>query len=268
MATVSELNRITLGEVELEYLDRGHGQPMLLLHGAGGPRPHAPFVDLLEPHARVIAPTHPGFAAATVPEWFDSIDDLAYLYLDLLEALDLHDVVLVGFSMGGWTAAEIAIKCAHRLAGLVLVDAVGIKISDRETRDIADLFATAPAELNRITFHNPANAPDLLALSDAELELVARNREASAMYLWEPYAHSPKLRRRLRRINLPTLVLWGESDGLVKPSYGRAYADLIANAQFELIREAGHIPQIEQPHVFADHVIRFLGERARPRSKG
>jgi len=251
------LNRITLGAVELDYLDRGEGRPMLVLHGAGGPQPDAPFIDLLAQHARVIAPTHPGFAAAQLPEWFDTVDDLAYMYLDLLEALDLHDVLIVGHSMGAWVACEIAIKCAHRLAGLVLVDAVGIKVSDRETRDIADIFATPAAELLRITFHDPAKAPDVLKLPDEQLELVARSRAASAMYLWEPYAHNPKLRQRLRRIAISTMLLWGESDGLVTPAYGRAFADAIPGSEFHVIPNAGHVPQIEQPQAFADHVIRF-----------
>jgi pimeloyl-ACP methyl ester carboxylesterase len=251
------LRRLALGDVELEYLDRGEGRPLLVLHGAGGPRPDAPFIDLLAQHARVIAPTHPGFAAAPLPDWFDSVDDLAYLYLDLLEALDLRDAIVVGFSLGGWTACEIAVKCTHRLAGLVLVDAVGIKVSDRETRDIADIFATPAAELTRLTYHDPAKAPDVLALPDEQLELVARNRAASAMYLWEPYAHNPKLRRRLRRIDVPVLVLWGESDGLVTPAYGRAFAAAIPDAEFHLIPAAGHAPQLEQPEAFAEHVNRF-----------
>jgi pimeloyl-ACP methyl ester carboxylesterase len=260
------MQRITLGDVELQYADRGSGRPILMLHGAGGPRNDAPFVDLLARNARVIAPVHPGFADAMLPDWFESVDDLAYLYLDLLTALDLHDVVIVGFSMGGWTAAEIAVRCTHRLAGLVLVDAVGIKVSDRETRDIADLFATPAAELARLTFHDPSNAPDLLALSDAELETVARNRTASAMYLWEPYAHNPKLRRRLARIDVPALVLWGESDGLVRPSYGRAFAAAIPDAVFRTIPAAGHAPQIEAPHAFVDHVEAFVRDLARPHS--
>jgi pimeloyl-ACP methyl ester carboxylesterase len=256
MAAVA-MNRITLGEVELDYLDRGSGRPLVVLHGAGGPRPDAPFIDLLAQRHRVIAPTHPGFADAPLPGWFDSIDDLAYLYLDLLEALDLRDAIVLGISMGGWTACEIAIRSTHRLAGVVLVDSVGIKVSDRETRDIADIFATSAAELTRLTYHDPAKAPNVLALPDDQLELVVRSRAASAMYLWEPYAHSPKLRRRLRRIDVPVLVLWGESDGLVTPDYGRAFAAAIPNAEFHIIEGAGHVPQLEQPQAFAAHVQRF-----------
>jgi pimeloyl-ACP methyl ester carboxylesterase len=261
MTTAATMHRSTVGEVDLEYAERGTGRPLLVLHGAGGPRPDAPFFELLAGYGRVIAPTHPGFANAPLPDWFESVDDLAYAYLDLLEALDLRDVVIVGFSMGGWTAAEIAIRCTHRLAGLVLVDSVGIKVSDRETRDVADIFATPADALTRLSYHDPSKAPNVLALSDAELENVVRSRAAAAMYLWEPYAHSPKLLRRLHRIDVPTLVLWGASDGIVTPDYGRAFAAAIPNAEFDLIADAGHVPQLEQPHAFAERVGRFLSER-------
>jgi pimeloyl-ACP methyl ester carboxylesterase len=101
----------------------------------------------------------------------------------------------------------------------------------------------------------------LAALSDEALEVVARNREASALYLWEPYAHNPKLTRRLHRIDVPVLLLWGESDGIVTPDYGRAYAERIPGARFELIAGAGHVPQLERPDAFVECVVRFLCER-------
>jgi pimeloyl-ACP methyl ester carboxylesterase len=252
---------VLAGGVPLSYLDLGAGAPILVLHGAGGLPPDAPFLGGLAKLGRVIAPTHPGFGRAELPDWIDSIDDLAYIYLDLLDALDLHDVTVIGFSLGGWIAAEIATKSTARIARLILVDAVGIKISDRLTRDVTDIFATEPAELLRLTFHDPSKAPDLSALSDEAVELIARNREASALYTWEPYAHNPKLVRRLHRIDVPVLLLWGESDGIVTPAYGRAYAERIPGARFEVIAGAGHVPQIEQPEAFVASVARFLGER-------
>jgi pimeloyl-ACP methyl ester carboxylesterase len=247
------------GSVPLSYLELGEGAPIVVLHGAGGLPPDAPFLAGLAKYGRVIAPTHPGFGRAVLPDWIDSIDDLAYIYLDLFDALDLRDVTLVGFSLGGWLAAEIAVKSTARIARVILVDAVGIKVSDRLTRDVADIFATGPAELNRLVYHDPSAAPDLAALPDEVLEIVARNREASALYLWEPYAHNPKLTRRLHRIDVPTLLLWGESDGIVTPAYGRAYADRIPGARFEVIPNAGHVPQLEQPDAFVEHVADFIG---------
>jgi len=259
--SVATAKELLAGGVPLTYLDLGAGPPLLLLHGAGGLPADAPFIAGLAKHARVIAPTHPGFGRAPLPDWIDNVDDLAYMYLDLLDALDLRDVTLMGFSLGGWLAAEIAVKSTARIGRLILVDSVGIKVSDRLTRDVVDIFATDPDVLKKLSFHDPSKAPDYSVLSDEAMEIVARNREASALYLWEPYAHNPKLPRRLHRIDVPTLVLWGEHDGIVKPAYGRAFAELIPGARFETIPNAGHVPQIEQPDAFLERVTRFLGER-------
>jgi pimeloyl-ACP methyl ester carboxylesterase len=96
-------------------------------------------------------------------------------------------------------------------------------------------------------------------MSDGELVVRARNWDALCLYGWHPYMYNPQLKRWLRRIRVPTLVLWGASDGVVTPAYGRAYAGLIPGARFELIPEAGHHPEIEQAETFADAVVRFLG---------
>jgi pimeloyl-ACP methyl ester carboxylesterase len=260
--SVATAKELLAGGVPLSYLELGAGAPILVLHGTGGLPPDAPFLAGLAALGRVIAPTHPGFGRAVLPDWIDSIDDLAYIYLDLLDALDLRDVTVIGFSLGGWLAAEIAVKSTARLARLILVDAVGIKVSDRLTRDIVDVFAADPTELRRLTYHDPGRAIDPATLSDEALEIFARNREASAMYLWEPYAHNPKLPRRLHRIDVPTLLLWGESDGIVTPAYGRAFCERIPGARFELIPNAGHVPQIEQPETFVEQVARFIGAPA------
>jgi pimeloyl-ACP methyl ester carboxylesterase len=261
MTTLLPESSLTVAGVPLECVQRGEGRPVLLLHGAGGPRTNAPFFDLLAQRVRLIAPSHPGFGNSPLPEWFDNVDDLAYLYLDLLDQLDLRDVVLLGFSMGGWTAAEIAIKCTHRLSKVILVDAVGCKFKDRETREIPDIWALPAHEVNRLTFYDPASAaPKLEELTDEQLRMVARNREAAALYLWEPYMHSPKLRRRLHRINVPTLLIWGAHDGLVTPDYGRAYCAEIPGARLEIIEKAGHTPQTEQPEAFVETVMRFIEE--------
>lgn len=260
MTTLTPTGSVTIAGVTLECFERGAGPTVLLLHGAGGPRAQAPYLDELAAHVRIIAPTHPGFGGSPLPDWLDSVDDLAYLYLDFLAERDLRDVTVIGFSMGGWTAAEIAVRSTARIAKLVLVDAVGIKVGDRETRDVPDIWALPPAEVTKLTYYDPSLAPKIDEMTDEQLVLTARNREAAAMYLWEPYMHNPKLRRRLRRIDVPTLVLWGANDGLVKPEYGRAYAESIPGARFEMIERAGHSPQLEQPKEFAERVVRFVRE--------
>jgi pimeloyl-ACP methyl ester carboxylesterase len=250
-------SKLRVRELELEAICAGEGPPMLLLHGGGGLDPNAPFLRALSERFRLIAPFHPGFGGSPRPAEIDTTDDLAYFYLDLLDQLNLKSVVLMGISFGGWIAAEIATKSTARLAKLILVDAVGIKVSNRETPDIADIFAIGEEELRQLMFHKPPPSPDFKSMSDDQIAVQVRNREALALYMWEPFAHNPKLRSRLHRVTVPTLVIWGASDRLVKPEYGRAYCAAIPGARFELIPEAGHAPQIEQPQVFVDRVLRF-----------
>jgi pimeloyl-ACP methyl ester carboxylesterase len=251
--------RLSVAGIELEVIRRGAGRPLLLLHGMQHVDARARFLELLAKYAHVIAPSHPGFGHSPRPPDFDTVYDLVHLYLDVLDALPYERVTLMGLSFGGWLAAEVAVKCCHRLDRLVLVDAFGIKIGDRETPDILDVFNTAPQEVQRRSWHDPAKwAPDFNAMSDEELIARARNWESLCLYGWYPYMYNPQLKRWLRRIRVPTLVLWGASDGIVLPSYGRAYADLIPGARFELIEAAGHHPEIEQPEAFVERVAAFL----------
>jgi pimeloyl-ACP methyl ester carboxylesterase len=191
------------------------------------------------------------------------VEDLAYFYLDFLDALDLKDVILVGASLGGWIAASIAVKSTARFSHLVLASSVGIKVGDRETRDIADIFAATEPQLNEMAFFDPAAAKrDLAALPEAELVTIARNREATARFAWSPYMHDPKLKGRLHRIRIPALVLWGAGDRIVSPDYGRAFANALPKARFATIERAGHFPHLEQPELFAQKVLSFAAESA------
>jgi pimeloyl-ACP methyl ester carboxylesterase len=250
--------RMTVNGIELEVLRRGAGAPLLLLHGMDTVHPKARFLDLLGPHAEIIAPSSPGFGNTRRPPDFDTIYDLVHLYLALLDELPYEKVSLLGLSFGGWLAAEIAIACSHKLEHLILVDPVGIKIGDRESRDILDVFNVNPAEVRRCAWHDPAKAPDYNAMSDEELVILARNREALCLYAWHPCLYNPQLKQWLGRIRVPTLFLWGDSDRIVTPEYGRAYSALIPGSRFELIPEAGHHPELEQPERFADRVAAFL----------
>lgn len=250
---------LPVGPMTLEVVRRGAGRPVLLLHGFQNVDPGAPFLDLLGRHAEVIAPSHPGFGRSTRPADFETVYDLVHLYLEVLEVLPYEKVNLVGLSFGGWLAAEVAVACPHRLDRLMLVDALGIKLGDRETPDILDVFNTAPREVQQRSWHDPAAwAPNFDAMTDDELVIRARNWEALCLYGWHPYMYNPRLGRWLGRIKAPTLVLWGASDRIVKPSYGQAYSALISGSRFELIEAAGHHPEIEQPQMFVDRVVKFL----------
>src|SRR6266699_23115 len=225
--------------------ERGSGRPILVLHGGGGPQSVSSFAEALSTRAHVLTPIHPGFAGEPRPQWFNSIDDLALTYLELLERLDLRDVMVVGLSIGGWIASELAVRDTTHLGSIVLVDAVGIQV---DGHDIADVFPLTPDELSAHSYHNPAAFRiDPATLSPDQVAARAANFQALGVYGQEPGMRDPKLRRRLGRVRIPALVVWGESDGVVDADYGRAYAQSLPNARFALIPEAGHVPQIEQP---------------------
>jgi pimeloyl-ACP methyl ester carboxylesterase len=254
------ISTVTVQRIDLPVVRRGTGPPVLLLHGGDGPQNHLPFFQKLTERFDVIAPIHPGFAGSPIPDHFDTLEDLVYLYLDVLEALQLRDVILLGFAMGGWLAAEIAVRNTTRLAKLILVDAVGIKPGTRDTRDIADVFGMSAPEVVQLMFHDPANAPNLATMADEQLTVIAADRIAHALYTWDPYMHNPKLRYRLHRINVPTLLLWGASDGIVTVAYAEAYSKMIPEARLVIIPAAGHLPQVEQPDLFVQHVLSFVAQ--------
>ncbi len=262
-----ETNRVDLGGVSVEVTERGRGRPVLFLHPghpAGRVDPNARVLELLAENARVIAPTHPGFGMDQAPRHLTTVDDLAYLYLDLMEAMALRDCAVVGVSLGGWIAAEIAVKTTERISRLVLANSVGIKPGDRETRDIADIFAMTDKQLGEIAYADPAKMmPNTKTLPESDLVMMARSREATGRYAWTPFMHNPKLKQRLNRIRIPTLVLWGEADRIAKPDYGQALAAAIPGARFNTITGAGHFPHLEQPEAFARSVSEFLQETGR-----
>ena len=252
--------RMTVNGIELEVLRRGAGTPLLVLHGMDTVPPQARFLDLLGRDADIIAPSSPGFGNTKRPTDFDTVYDLIHLYLAILDELPYDKLALLGLSFGGWLAAEVAVACSHRLSKLILVDPVSIKLGGPTTRDILDVFNVNPAELRRCSWHDPAKAPDFDAMSDEELVIHARNWEALCLYAWHPFMYNPQLKPWLGRIRVPTLMLWGASDRVVTPDYGRAYAGLIPGARFEVIEEAGHHSEIEQPERFAERVAAFLRE--------
>ncbi|MFL6124692.1 alpha/beta fold hydrolase [Actinophytocola sp.] len=244
------------GELSIAVDERGSGAPVLVLHGGGGPATVAGLAGSLSEHAHVLTPTHPGFGGRPRPEWFDSIADLASSYVDLLDARDLSRVLVVGSSIGGWIAAEMALRDNHgRIAGLVLLNAVGV--APAEPGQLADAAVVGPAEFLRLAWHNPALRPDPAAMSAEQQAAMAANQRTLAVYAGEPYMHDPKLARRLHRVTVPVLLAWGEQDGVAPVDYGRAYAELFPNGRFHPIPAAGHLPHIEQADLTLEAINKF-----------
>ncbi len=254
---------VSLSGVELELMEAGEGPPILFLHSAQGFAPEHPYVDRVAARHRLIAPSHPGFGKSSLPEWIDAVDDIAYVYLELLDRLELAQVDVIGCSIGGWIAAELATKSPRSVRRMVLVGPVGVKTGPVDRLDVPDIFALPQSEVEKLLFHDPERMrADPARLTDEQLAITVRNRETLALLTWEPYMHNPKLRYRLHRVTAPTLFLRGESDGLVSAPYLDAYAGLLPNSRVETIAAAGHAPQVEQPDAFARTVLAFLDSGA------
>ena len=245
-ASTLDLTLAGAGPLGVTIDDRGQGRPFLLLHGGGGPQTVAGFAELLatkEP-ARVITPTHPGFGGTPRPGALAGMAGLAALYRELLDRLGLDGVTVIGNSIGGWIAAELALLGTPRISGIVLVDAVGIEV---EGHPVIDIFPLSLDELARLSYHDPASFRiDPAAMTEAQRAGMAANRAALQVY-GGPRMTDPSLRGRLAATACPVLVVWGEADRIADPGYGRAYADAIPGARFELLTETGHLPQLETP---------------------
>src|SRR6266481_6011855 len=213
----------------IEILRQGKGRPVLFLHPHIGMHGSRHFIDLLAREAQVIAPSHPGFGHSELPKGMSTVDDMSYFYL-------------------------------------VLIEELGAKFGARDKSDIVDIFSTPRARWEELSFRDPAVwLRDYESLPEEELTAMARNREATALFAWNPYMYNPKLRSRLHRIRIPTLFLWGAHDGFAPLAYGRDFCAAVPGAKFEEIPQAGHFPHMEQPEAVARHVIGFGSDRPRRR---
>jgi pimeloyl-ACP methyl ester carboxylesterase/quercetin dioxygenase-like cupin family protein len=235
-----------IGAAPVTYSDRGTGRTFLLLHGGAGPQSVTGFADRLAQAgpARVVVPVHPGFAGTPRPGGLSTITGLARLYVALLDELGLDDVTVIGNSIGGWIAAEMALAGSPRVTALVLVDATGIEVPGHP---VADFFSLTLDQVAELSYHNPGPFRiDPAAMSSEQRSLMAGNREALAVYAGTAMSDT-SLNGRLAQVNMPACVLWGDSDQIVDPDYGRAYAAAIPGAQFRLLPDTGHVPQLETP---------------------
>jgi pimeloyl-ACP methyl ester carboxylesterase len=255
-----EPTRLVVRDTPVNVLRAGSGPPLLYLHGAGAGGRWLGFQQKLAERFDVIAPTHPGHAGAPSAEWIEHISDLAFHYLDLMDTLDLPRVHLVGSSLGGWIAAEMATLASHRLASLVLIDPVGIKV---EGWIYPFLFGMDLMDVVGMIFRNPVAA---MALAPADLSIdtiveMYRQSTAVARVAWNPYLYDPLLRRRLARITAPTLLAWGAHDRLAPLQCAEAWRKEIPGATLRVFDDSGHVPHIEEPDAVAAAVAEFCAGR-------
>jgi pimeloyl-ACP methyl ester carboxylesterase len=251
------------GGAEIEVVRRGAGEPLLLLPGEDMLEADSAFVAGLAQKFEVIIPSPPGFGRSSRPDWLEAPADVAYLLLSLMKKLGLARVPAIGCSLGGWIAAEMAVMDDDCFSRLVLIDPYGVKLGGPTERDFVDLWQLSPDKREALKWRAPEKAKrDTTKLSNDELARIARNLESFARFAWEPYLHNPKLKHLLYRITAPSLMLWGEEDGIATPDYARGFAKLIPSASVSTIAAAGHYPHIEQPDAVLRQVNEFLAGAA------
>lgn len=249
-------------ELELTLTEAGSGRPALILHGGGGPFTVAPIVNHLSGTMHTILPTHPGWNGTPRPDSLTSLNGLAQIYLQYLKDNQLSDVLVIGSSLGGWLGTEMAaLDQAGIISGLILINAVGITV---ESEPIRDFFALNPREIAEYSFHDagrfyvdPATEPPALTTTKKA------NAATMRVYAGDPYMHNPALKDKLGQIQIPVLVIWGDSDRIVTPAYGQAYANAFKNASFEIVKDAGHLPQIEQPAATFALIDNFVNKQVK-----
>lgn len=255
MATQAVTERfVKIRGLKTHLLEAGEGPPVVYLHGAGGAGRWSQFHDLLAAHFHVYAPSHPGFGLSDSLDWLEAVDDLALHYVDLFDALDLERPSLIGSSIGGWVAAELCVWRPDRVARLVLQSAAGLR---RDGVDQPDSFAADDEQMARLLYHDPSLAPPVDNSPEA-VERRLRDKATMARIAWNPYLHNPRLRHRLYRITVPTLVIWGENDRLIPLPIGQLWAEELPNARLVVLPRCGHVVHRERPVEMAQAVIDFL----------
>ena len=252
----------TVAGCKIRMVRGGKGPPLLHLHGARGGGMWLPFMERLSAHFDVIAPEHPGFGGSDTPPWLDNVGDLAYFYLDFIEQLGLKDLTLVGGSLGGWTAAEIAVRNCSSLRSLILSCPAGIHVKGVSKGDI---FLWSNEVMVRNMFVDQKFADVMLAPEPTEEQqmTLAKNKLTTARLGWQPRLYNPHLYKWLHRISVPTLLLWGDSDKVIPPAYGPAFKELIPNSKLVVFENCGHVPHVEKLDEWTDQVLAFAKEAAR-----
>lgn len=240
----------------------GQGEPFLYLHGEDGGPPALPLVDLLAERFDVCLPEHPGFDASATPVWLDTIHDLAYFYLDVLDALALSQVHLAGHSLGGWIALELTVRNPERVASLTLIGSAGIHMNGVPK---GDFFMRPPEVVFRSLFADERIANELLArpIAPGVQDTVIKNRYAIARVAWQPPFFNPHLAKWLHRIRGPAHVIWGDSDRMFPIDYAREFQRLIPHARLTIVPHCGHMPHLERPRELADSIATFIAGRPR-----
>ena len=259
--TTSSANEssVLVGETQVQMFSGGSGPPLLFLHGAGGNSGWQGYHEELSKTHTVYVPSQPGFNGTERPGWVYTINDLSHFNLEMAQVLGLDDYILMGSSMGGWVAAEMAAMRPQTLKGLILVDAAGIRPQNGE---IAEIFMVSADTRLQQRFHDPSQVPnydELTREKTPEEQLTEHsNAEMASRLCWKPYLHNPSLPYYLRSVPTSTLVVWGRQDAIIPLECGELYEKALPNSSLKVIDNCGHSPGTEKPQEFVAALQEFL----------
>jgi pimeloyl-ACP methyl ester carboxylesterase len=247
-----------VGDVRVAYRRKGSGEPTLYLHGAGMTRQWLPHLEALSSRVDVIAPEHPGYGETEMPEWLDGFDDLVIHYDQLLDVMGLEQMHLVGYSLGGWLAAEFAAFYPQRLKSLTLMVPAGLRI---EGQPIPNPVAMMPDAFFDLIFNDKANMHQVLPDFEDLDEVVHLYGEGAtlARLAWD-VQYDLNLERRLERVTCPALVVRAEHDRLICDEMAERYAELLPNSRIATVPGTGHALAVEQPEAVGAVIGDFINE--------
>ena len=254
---------IHVGGTGVTLIRGGSGSPLLVLHEElGHPGWLSWHADLVRDHSFIV-PVHPGFGPLPRADWIGSVRDLAGFYSRMLRDMALGPVDVIGFSLGGWIAAEMAAADSRQFRRMALVAPMGLRPPEGE---IMDMFVVTARTYLNASVRDSASAPEFASLYGGEetpgqFEAWEDARAESARLAWKPYMHNPSLGSLLEGISrLPTLIVWGRDDAVVPLSAGHRYSQAITGSELAVFDECGHRPEIEQRQQFVNRLRGFLAQ--------
>ena len=255
-----EATRLDLPDGALTVLRAGEGEPALFLHGTHFAGRWLAFHERLAGSCALVYPIHPGFEEGQAPRWLHGLDDLVLCYRDLLDALEIERAHLIGWALGGWLAAEMAVLSPERVRSLTLLAPLGLRVAEHPP---ADYLAVAPEQLAGLLFNDEAAGPGLLPDFEdpEEFSRFYGENGVTARLIWER-RYDLRLDRRLPRVRVPSLLVWPENDRLVPYAHAARWAELLPGSRLEVVPGAGHAVLVQQPERIADLVASFLAEVA------
>jgi pimeloyl-ACP methyl ester carboxylesterase len=250
---------LRVDQTDLLIIKGGTGRPLLVLHDEMGHPGWLKWHSTLARDHTLIIPLHPGYGRTPAPEWIRNIRDIAGLYSIMVRQQKLAPVDVIGFSLGGWVAAEMAACNPDQFRRIVLVAPCGIRPTQGEIRDIFQMMAPDQLRNSVLDYENTPEFNNLFGgIGPEQFELWEDARAQTARLAWQPYMHNPSLNHLLEVVDTPTLLIWGKQDSVVPLNAGEIYQRSIRGSRLAVFDQCGHRPEVEKLSDFLRETQNFL----------